>query len=106
MNPQKAPEFVKNRFKNGSKTCSFLYLIFGSSWNSSDASWEPSGASQGCLGKPQDPKTLKTEDFLRIFGNAVFCCLGALDGSPRAVLARPGPILDPKWTPKKPQKEI
>ena len=58
----------------------FLFLFFFRFWSSLGASWEPSWASCGSLGRSLDPKMLKNWGFFKGFEKAVFWSLKLLMG--------------------------
>ena len=58
----------------------FFFLFFFRFWSSLGASWEPSWASCGSLGRSLDPKMLKNLWFFKGFERAVFWSLKLLMG--------------------------
>ena len=56
----------------------FFFMFFFRFWSSLGASWEPSWASWGSLGRPLDPKTCKNQVFFNGFEKAVFWSLKLL----------------------------
>ena len=89
--PQNGPQ---NRFKIGPKINNFVVHFWIPFLLGFGALWVPLGSLLGppkaLLGGLWTPKTLKNNCFLMVFGKAPFRCFGALDGSPGAVLVRPG----------------
>ena len=84
---------------NHSKPCHMSDLLCWRSWNSACACWEP-WASGGTVGTPLDTTNNRKYKFFEVSRKATFRCFGALHGSSGAILARLGPIWDPKGTPK------
>ena len=72
----------------------FCYRFWAPFWNPLGASWEPSWASWGSLGRPLDPKTCKKQTFFKGYEKAVFWSLKllmALLGSSCCFLGKSGP---------------
>ena len=89
-NPFWTPKLVQNLLIFGSILDSF-FLGFRSSLG---ASWEPSWASWGSLGRPLDPKTCENLKFFKGYEKAVFWSLKllmALLGSSCCFLGKSGP---------------
>ena len=88
------PKWRQNCFKNCQFWDPFLNPFFGLLWSSFRASWEPSWAYLGSLGKPLDPKkcgfTIGKLHFLKM---QLFGSLRLL----MAVLGSSGPLLGPIW---------
>ena len=93
--------------------CVFSYVFFQfffRFWSSLGASWEPSWASWGSLGRPLDPKTFKNFKFFKVFENAAFWLFEAPDGPLCSswlllvqIWSQDGV---PKWVSKVPRKGI
>ena len=56
------------------------------------ASWDPSWVFRGCLGRPWTPKNLGKPSVFKVFANACFRHIQALDGPLGPILAPLGPI--------------
>ena len=82
-------------FSSGVSFLSFIFsMFFFRFWSSLGASWEPSWASWGSLGRPLDPKTYKNLWFFKGYEKAVFWSLKllmALLGSSCFFLGKSGP---------------
>ena len=103
-----APTWSPKWFQKLSIKCHFGVFIFISffwrCWSSFGASWEPSWAFPGCLGRPWTPKIFKNLQFvwgfllMQVFGTLRL--LMGLLGPSWPLLGRSGPKWVPKMAPK------